>query len=296
MSRVLLVNSDPVSLRAMHNVLRRAHYDMACAQTGEVGLMIASEVSPDIIVIDEELSDMSGLEVLRRLRRHHSRAVSILIVRFGHHFERAEPIKLGACDCVQESLSGELLRAVVHNAESRHVETLELEQSYAFVRWADVVVRGVRSPRDMPTLDSWARAVAVSRGTIRNWCYIANLSARRSLQFTRALRAVVLAQTSSMAPEDLLDIVDRRTLAKLMTLAGGTPTTLPKNVDQFFERQRIIVTPKAIAIARASLSLEGDDCNSHAEATTNIDGLNRPMKLAATETMTVNVKSAREGP
>jgi hypothetical protein len=74
----------------------------------------------------------------------------------------------------------------------------------------------------------------------------------------RLLRAVIRQQGSSLAAEDLLDIVDRRTLAKLLKLAGGTNTDLPKSVAQFLDRQQIIQSAKAIMAVKAALSLNDE--------------------------------------
>ena len=74
----------------------------------------------------------------------------------------------------------------------------------------------------------------------------------------RILRAVIRQQNSSLAAEDLLDIVDRRTLIKLLKLGGGTSTDLPKGIVQFLERQQIIRNSKAVAAIRAALYLGGE--------------------------------------
>jgi CheY-like chemotaxis protein len=229
-------------------------------------LHLLSDFDPDVVVIDLLLKDMSGLDALRAAREAGHRSRCILITRFGHDQDREEAMRLGAFDCIEQPLSPGLILAVVHSAASGHTEGSVREESHALARWADVVVRGVRSPRDMPTLHEWGRAVAVSKGGLRNWCYTAGVSPRLSLQFTRILRAVLKQQTSSSssAPEDLLDIVDRRTLTKLLTRAGGTPSTLPATVAQFLERQRLIENHKAVATVRAALQL-GESTSFHSQ-------------------------------
>jgi len=257
MRRVLLLDGDLPSLNAMQVVLERADYEVACSVNAVSGIALLPQFKPDVIVIDLHLPDTSGLEVLRRLLQREPRPRCVLITRFGHDRDRDEAMRLGAFDCIEQPLTPGLLIAVVHNAASSDDASLRrdrLEASHAIARWTDVVVRGVRSPRDMPTLNEWGRAVAVSKGGIRNWCYTADLSPRRSLQFMRVLRAVVKQKGSSTTPEDLLDIVDRRTLAKLLALAGGTSKQLPKTVDQFLDCQQILSNAKAVAAVRAALT------------------------------------------
>jgi two-component system chemotaxis response regulator CheY len=245
----------------MQHVLERASYEVAGSVNAVSGMAILAPFKPDVVVIDLHLSDTSGLELLRWVRQREPRSRCIFITRFGHDWDRDEAIRLGAFDCIEQPLTPGLLVAVVHSAESRGAAVPERdgsEASHALARWTDVVVRGVRSPKDMRTLNDWGRAVAVSKGGIRNWCYTACLSPRRSLQFMRVLRAVIKQYGSTSSAEDLLDIVDRRTLAKLLTLAGGTSKELPTNVDHFLDRQQILQNTKAMASVRAALRGGGD--------------------------------------
>lgn len=256
MRRVLLLNGDLASLNAMQLVLERANYEVACSVNASSGVALLAQFKPDVVVIDLHLPDSSGLVMLRLVRQREHQSRCILITRFGHDWDRDEAMRLGACDCIEQPLTPGLLVAVVHSAESGDAAGRQhnrLEASHAIARWTDVVVRGVRSPKDMPTLNAWGRAVGVSKGGIRNWCYTADLSPRHSLQFTRVLRAVIRQQGSSSSAEDLLDIVDRRTLAKLLKLAGGTSKELPKSVDLFLDGQQIVPNAKAVAAVRAAL-------------------------------------------
>ena len=260
MDRILVLDGDIVSVKAMQLVLQRAGYEVAWAQNAVTGLSLLSQFRPDVVFIDLKLPEKSGLEVLRLIRQCDATPRCILIMRFGHKEDRDEAMTAGAFDCIEQPMTATLLLAVVHNAVSRRggeEERVASGESHAMARWADVVVRAIHSPKDMPTLQEWGRAVAVSKGGLRNWCYTARLSPRHSLQFMRILRAVIRQQSSSLAAEDLLDIVDRRTLTKLLKLAGGTSTALPNGVVQFLARQQIIQNTKAVASVRAALCLDG---------------------------------------
>jgi DNA-binding response OmpR family regulator len=260
MYRILVLDGDIVSAKATRLVLQRAGYEVACAQTAVAGLSLLSQFKPDVVFIDLQPPEKSGLEVLRLIRQCDASTRCILIMRFGHEQDRDEAMIAGAFDCIEQPMTATLLLTVVHNAVSRRgaeKERVASDESHAMARWADVVVRAVHSPKDMPTLQEWGRAVAVSKGGLRNWCYTARLSPRRSPQFMRILRAVIRQQNSSLAAEDLLDIVDRRTLTKLLKLGGGTSTDLPNGVVQFLEGQQIIRNSKAIAAIRAALYLGG---------------------------------------
>ena len=260
MYRVLLLNGDPVGLKAMEILLRQARYQVESALSGHLGMELLPEFDPNALLVDLVLQDMSGLDLLRSLRSTKNQCRCILITRFGHNRDREEAVRLGAVDCIEQPLSPELLLTVVYNAVTGDAEGVVSAESYALARWADIVVRSIRAPRDIPTLDAWSREVAVSKGGIRNWCHTAKLSPRRSLQFARILRAVMMQKGSGGAAEDLLDIVDRRTLVKLTQLAGGTSASLPGDVEQFLRRQNIIDNVRAIRTIRAALRLDAHEC------------------------------------
>jgi CheY-like chemotaxis protein len=257
MSCVLLVDGDKLGLLAMKRALCSARYTVLCAESGERALLTFAESVPDVAIIDLILPDMLGSDLIRAIRQKCDANVRcVLISRFGHDDERAAAMDGGAFDCIDQPISRTLLVTIVGTAISVPASDTRVdpEESHALARWADVVVRGVDAPRDMRTLRDWGRSVAASPGAIRNWCYSARVPARDSLLFTRVLRAVFLHNSRpSKKPEDLLNIVDRRTLTKVLKRAGGTESTLPSCIDDFLDRQQILPNVRAMAVVRAAI-------------------------------------------
>jgi hypothetical protein len=89
---------------------------------------------------------------------------------------------------------------------------------------------------------------------LRNWCRTAGISPRRALVFARLLRAVLLADGGRHRPENLLDIVDRRTLTGLLKMGGFDPEEdLPGDVETFLERQTLVRDLESIVAIRRVL-------------------------------------------
>lgn len=115
--------------------------------------------------------------------------------------------------------------------------------SHAAERLANAIVMATSSPADPRTLAAWGQRVGVSRGALRVWCAAAGVSARSSLDFLRILRAVIQTQNGAWDLFGVLDIVDERSLARLLHRGGIghiLERTQPPSVGEFLKLQRFV--------------------------------------------------------
>jgi two-component system cell cycle response regulator CtrA len=66
--RILLVEDDPTTSRSIELMLTHANLNVFCTDLGEDGVDLAKLYDYDLILLDLNLPDMSGHEVLRQLR------------------------------------------------------------------------------------------------------------------------------------------------------------------------------------------------------------------------------------
>jgi two-component system cell cycle response regulator CtrA len=66
--RILLVEDDPTTSRSIELMLTHANLNVFCTDLGEEGIDLAKLYDYDLILLDLNLPDMSGHEVLRQLR------------------------------------------------------------------------------------------------------------------------------------------------------------------------------------------------------------------------------------
>jgi len=66
--RVLVVDDEPTLTELLSSVLRYEGWDTAIAGDGSAAVRKAREFEPDAVILDVMLPDISGFEVLRRLR------------------------------------------------------------------------------------------------------------------------------------------------------------------------------------------------------------------------------------
>ena len=67
--RVLLIEDEPTLAQSIELMLRSEKFDVTLAALGEDGLSLAREGAHDIVLLDLNLPDMSGYDVLQTLRR-----------------------------------------------------------------------------------------------------------------------------------------------------------------------------------------------------------------------------------
>ncbi|GAB4267127.1 MAG: response regulator transcription factor [Pararhodobacter sp.] len=66
--RVLLVEDDPTTSRSIELMLTHANFNVYCTDLGEEAVELGKLYDYDLILLDLNLPDMAGLEVLRQIR------------------------------------------------------------------------------------------------------------------------------------------------------------------------------------------------------------------------------------
>ena len=113
----LLVVDDEVSiLLAFRKAFREPAVTVLTAETAAQGLDVARQRHPDVIVLDVHLPDMSGLEMLQRLRELDARSPIIFITGRSTTDTAIEAMKLGAYEYLLKPVELSVLRQVVEKA------------------------------------------------------------------------------------------------------------------------------------------------------------------------------------
>ena len=145
--RVLVIDDEEQIRRALKSVLNARHYEVDLAETAERGLELTAEHTPDIIVLDLSLPDMSGLEACRRLREWYRGPILILSVRNADD-DKIAALDLGADDYLTKPFStGELLarlRALLRRTQGVDSSMTEIRTGDLCVDFAKrlVIVKG----------------------------------------------------------------------------------------------------------------------------------------------------------
>ncbi|MCM0084468.1 response regulator transcription factor [Geomonas sp. Red32] len=141
--QLLVVDGDPAIRRLVQHILG-SRFNLSMAATGREGLAAAAVVQPDAILLDVELPDLDGLEVIRQIRGRSE--VSLMVVsEQNRERDRVAAFEAGADAYLAKPFGDNELRAQVDALLRRNRKS---ETSPVFMS-ADLRV------------DLWQRRVAV---------------------------------------------------------------------------------------------------------------------------------------
>ena len=75
----LVIEGDPDSRDALSEALKMTGMRVLCCRTGAEGVALALELSPDLVVVDHRLPDVTATEVCRHLRNQPQTATAAII-------------------------------------------------------------------------------------------------------------------------------------------------------------------------------------------------------------------------
>ncbi len=108
--KILVIDDEPQIRRVMRVTLSAAGYEVSDARTSEEGLQRLRAELPDLVLLDMNLPDMSGLDTCRAIREGCSIPIVILSVRNSER-DKVDALNVGADDYVTKPFSMEELLA-----------------------------------------------------------------------------------------------------------------------------------------------------------------------------------------
>jgi DNA-binding response OmpR family regulator len=117
--RLLVVDDDSAILKLISRVLRDESYAIDIASTGEEARMLALVNEYDGIILDLQLGDRHGFEILQELRRNGRRTPVLLYSGLSDTDTIVRGLDAGADDYVVKPVSNEELRARVRTLVRR---------------------------------------------------------------------------------------------------------------------------------------------------------------------------------
>lgn len=102
---VLIIEDDDTLLRGLSDNFNKQGYDVRTASDGRLGLAMAFDRQPDLLLLDIMLPNMNGYEVCRALRERNVDSTIIMLTAKGQEQDIIRGLELGADDYVTKPFS-----------------------------------------------------------------------------------------------------------------------------------------------------------------------------------------------
>lgn len=76
---VLIVDDEEMILKSITRVLRNANYQILTAQSGGEGLAVLKEYAVDLVISDQKMPGMNGLDFLKRVKSDYPQILTIML-------------------------------------------------------------------------------------------------------------------------------------------------------------------------------------------------------------------------
>jgi two-component system KDP operon response regulator KdpE len=137
-TNVLVIEDDPQITRFLATALDAHGYAVHVAATGNDGLREAALRQPDVTIVDLGLPDISGLDVIARLREWYTRPILVLSAR-SREADKVGALDLGADDYLTKPFGvGELLARL--RVAERHRAKNETADTEGRIEAGDLVI------------------------------------------------------------------------------------------------------------------------------------------------------------
>lgn len=120
--RILVVDDEATIRSLLQDLLSDEGYDIVEAKTGREALSVAVQQKPDLILTDVRLPDLTGLEVLERLKTARSTIPVVLMTAFGTSNTAIRGMQLGAMDYITKPFELDELVATIHKVLREDVQ------------------------------------------------------------------------------------------------------------------------------------------------------------------------------
>ncbi len=128
MEKILIVDDDKDMRLLLSDILKPAGYEIFMADCGKKALKEIISHLPEIALLDIKLPDMSGIEILKKIKRIDENIAVIMLTAYSKVHDAFDAIKLGAFDYITKPFNNEEIILDVKKALQNRYLKIEVEQ------------------------------------------------------------------------------------------------------------------------------------------------------------------------
>ena len=129
-AKILVVDDEHLIRWTLEQHLSKEGYDVFTAEDGEKALEMVAEIVPDLVLLDNQLPGMHGIEVLGRIKDIDRNIIVIMITAHGLLETAVKAMKLGAYDYINKPFNLEEITLTI----KKSLETISLRREVKLLK------------------------------------------------------------------------------------------------------------------------------------------------------------------
>lgn len=118
--KILAADDDPNIVKILKDRLEAKGFQVITASNGEESLSLIMRKSPSILILDLQMPQMNGIEVLQEIKKRNLEITTIVLTAFGTIEKAVEAMREGAYDFIQKPVDFAHLEIIINKVVERN--------------------------------------------------------------------------------------------------------------------------------------------------------------------------------
>lgn len=132
-AKILVVDDEQSNIEVMEKILSKEAYAVVTAKQASIALTHLKKQKFDLVISDLRMPGVSGLELLRAIRKEDQSIPVILLTAYGTVEDAVEAMKLGALDFLSKPIKREILLKAIQDSLGRGPRATEQNAKLLFL-------------------------------------------------------------------------------------------------------------------------------------------------------------------
>jgi two-component system response regulator (stage 0 sporulation protein F) len=119
MPSILIVDDQKGVRRLLEELFKKDGWQIHIASDGKSAIEMLEEISPDIILMDMKMPNMSGIEASQQILARNPEIQIVIMTAYGEMEVVSQALDIGVCKCITKPFDITYLREVIHQLVER---------------------------------------------------------------------------------------------------------------------------------------------------------------------------------
>lgn len=122
--KILIIDDEPLMRHYLTEALARKKFEITSAENGKTGLALCKESQFDLVITDMKLPDVTGIDILKKIKESHSSTIVVVMTAFGSIENAVEAMRMGAFHYLLKPFTPDALETTIEKA-NQHFQLLQ---------------------------------------------------------------------------------------------------------------------------------------------------------------------------